>query len=583
MVHRFDPRGLVLACAFLTSVVACDSQGAGREGPGVSLASPAGDLFARGVVAIDVVVSGGSAEEVVLLLDDDGIADLQPPYEHAWDTSVVPEGTYALRAKATIGGREFVSDPRSVTVDRTPPTITSRSPAPARSRVSVREAIDVTFSEPIQADSVDGSSVVVLDGAGNTLSASATASAGGDRLTVGLDGVPSVPNTLTVVLTEGITDRAGNALVLPPDAWRFDLPAWLALGDAFSASGTASAPALAVDPAGRPVSGWIDGPSGERQRHVRRWAGDAWERVGQPRDHGSGYLFLEVAWSVDDRPVVAYSDGLGFRVDRWTGAAWDTFGDAQSELGSVLDVALAVDGRGHPMVVSREYFGTYDRLYAKRWDGDAWQLLPRPIPGTTTYSHSESPALALDVDGSPVVAWNETSPLDRVGVHVQAWSGDAWQVVGDAPIAEVTTSAAADRPPALALDSLDRPIVAWSEADGTSLGIDVRRWTGDTWQPLGRALSAHPGDTPATRPSLVLDIEDRPIVAWQESNGTTEDVHVARWSEGAWETIGVLSAHEGATPASMPALAIGDGGELVAAWREDEGSRHGVHVWTYNQ
>lgn len=566
------------------AAVGCDSRGPGRESPGVFIASPGGEVHTNGVVAIEVVVTGGPAEEVVLMLGDVQLAEMQPPYEYAWDTSVVAEGDHALRARAVIDGRELVSDPRPVVVDRTAPTVTTRSPAPSSTNVSVSAEFEVAFSEPILPATVSATSVVVLDEEGATVPSSAAASAGGDRVTVRLDAVPSVPNTLTVVVT-GIADRAGNALLPPEDAWRFELPAWLALGDGFSTNGTPMGPALALDPVGRPVAAWADGASSEARLHVWRWDGDAWDRVGTPRETGAQFPAPELEVDAEGEPIVAVGDGNGFRVDRWSVAAWEPFVEAQSEFGAVTDVALAVDREGAPSVVSSEYYGGYQRLFAYMWDDGAWQPLARPVPGPSgnTFTYSVEPALALDGDGLPVVAWYEESPSLQRGVHVQRWSDDAWQIVGDAPIAEMTDALPTDRAPSLALDSADRPVVAWSEADGTSMSIDVRRWTGDEWQPIGREISAYPGDTPALRPSLVLDADDVPIVAWYESNGATEHVHVARWTVGTWGSIGVLSAHEGATPASVPTLAIGDGGELFAAWREEHGTGHQVHVWRYNQ
>jgi len=83
--------------------------------------------------------------------------------------------------------------------------------------------------------------------------------------------------------------------------------------------------------------------------------------------------------------------------------------------------------------------------------------------------------------------------------------------------------------PSLALDAGGNPWVAWSESDGSAGNIYVRRWDGGCWRAVGGALSAEPGSTNAFNPSLVLDSAGRPWIAWDEWDGSASNIYLQRY------------------------------------------------------
>jgi hypothetical protein len=91
-------------------------------------------------------------------------------------------------------------------------------------------------------------------------------------------------------------------------------------------------------------------------------------------------------------------------------------------------------------------------------------------------------------------------------------------------------------PAALVLDHDNNPIVAWDEREGdpvTTSSIRVARWTGSGWDTSYTKLDAVPGKTYTGSPAIAVDSKNHPIVAWTEAMG--EDigspigVYVARW------------------------------------------------------
>ena len=73
----------------------------------------------------------------------------------------------------------------------------------------------------------------------------------------------------------------------------------------------------------------------------------------------------------------------------------------------------------------------------------------------------------------------------------------------------------------VALDPSGHPVVAWTDSDGSSRNTRVARWTGSLWDMSFGSLGAVTGSgTDASSPALALDRFGSPIVAWQEIDGT---------------------------------------------------------------
>ncbi|MCP3103846.1 Ig-like domain-containing protein [Myxococcus sp. K15C18031901] len=104
--------------------------------------------------------------------------------------------------------------------------------------------------------------------------------------------------------------------------------------------------------------------------------------------------------------------------------------------------------------------------------------------------------------------------------------------------------------------------------------------TGSTWEftvpawlPLGGIISAHPGNTPAGQVVMKRGLNGLPVIAWSEFDGTTKNVHAARWNGSTWEMLGgAQSALPGPeTHASEPALYADATGTMLLAWSEIAG------------
>lgn len=67
--------------------------------------------------------------------------------------------------------------------------------------------------------------------------------------------------------------------------------------------------------------------------------------------------------------------------------------------------------------------------------------------------------------------------------------------------------------PSLALDLQGRPIVAWVEQTGGVARVFAKRWEDDRWQPLGNALNREQSQN-AAYTALAVNPQGQPVVAY---------------------------------------------------------------------
>ena len=97
--------------------------------------------------------------------------------------------------------------------DTTPPTVTAVTPVSGATNVSLGTSVSATFSEAILPASVTGTSFVLLDGGGNAVAATVSASGSTATLRPSASLQPTTVYTATLLSgANGIKDTSGNAL-----------------------------------------------------------------------------------------------------------------------------------------------------------------------------------------------------------------------------------------------------------------------------------------------------------------------------------------------------------------------------------
>ncbi|HYO66344.1 MAG TPA: Ig-like domain-containing protein, partial [Archangium sp.] len=440
-------------------------------------------------MAISVDVRGGTPELVRLFKDTVELATLSSPYTYTWNTTSEAEGSHTLTARATRAGRTFSSAPVTVIVDRTNLQVASRSPAPGATNVAYSTPIQVVFSKPVKTTTISDTTVSFAV-AGVLAEKTLSLSSDGKTLTLVPKARPPLPAAFSIGLSSGITDTAGNALVVPSMPWSFQLPHWYSFGGALHAV-------------------------------------------------GGNTLLKDTAMVLDkqDNPVVAWSE------------------------------EATEGGRAS--------------IFVYRWHGNAFTRIGSALNGTSSGS-AYKPTLVLDGSGNPIVAWQESDGFNE-NIYIKRWTGTAWQSVGSGAISAVNDTSSSPvatpaRNPSLAIRGNDI-YVAWDEMNVEDISSIY------VWKSVNGAAFTSAGSyggmvnavykfSSGIKPSLVLDSNGQPIVAFQEQTleeYSPTNIYVMRLqSDGSWayavppfhgddingHVSGGLSASTGATPASDCSLTI---------------------------
>jgi hypothetical protein len=547
----------------------------------VTLTQPVQPVYTRGTVSLAVGVKGGVPDTVEVLQGTRVLATLTAPYTYTWDTRQEAEGTYMVSARATVGGRSFGSTAVTVVVDRTAPTVVSRSPAPGATGVVLRGlSIEAVFSEPLLASTVVPGRVAVT-AAQQPVAVTPSLSGDGRTLSLTLGARPALPATLGVTLGNGLTDLAGNP-VAAAGTWNFSLPEWLKMESPQSAPGLTQRPfpSIALDENGRPIVAWtesINGAPGDVR--VRRWNGTAWEDMGGPLSGVPGNTqtwtpslavndsgMTVVAW--DERVDDAYNSNIYVR--RWTGSAWEPLEGGLTGKTKLNRPYVVVDSSGTPFVAYGG--GGINRVY--RWSGTIWQFIG-DLRGQLL-------SLELTESGIPVVSLETGTDIKTHEVKRYLGSG-LWGSLGSGiPVG------GAERIYSPLSVGGENPAVAVIEQAYSSSGNETKafvwRWAGTEWQQLGAALTSS-SVSPYVHPALMTDVNNVLWLVWPV-NGSDGELYYTRWIDARWETPKWLNGRIGSsTYVDTPSLVMDLHSIPLVVWAEGHGTpdnRMDIYLHRYN-
>ncbi len=215
-------------------------------------------------------------------------------------------------------------------------------------------------------------------------------------------------------------------------------------------------------------------------------------------------------------------------------------------------------------------------IYLRRWDGSNWSDLGGSASGGGISDNNGAslwPAVAVDPDGNPWVAWHDASAGDTE-IYVRRWTGTAWEPVGDgsADGGGISNNAGSSAYVALEIASNGQAYAVWMDSSAGNQEVYARRWNGSTWEGLaGSASGGGISNTPTRsgRPAIAL-YDNLPAVAWAETE-TVGDIYVRRFDGTAWMELGEHSASNGGvsnTPGMSQYATIGysAAGKPFVAW-----------------
>jgi hypothetical protein len=177
------------------------------------------------------------------------------------------------------------------------------------------------------------------------------------------------------------------------------------------------------------------------------------------------------------------------------------------------------------------------------------------------------------IGGVPYVAWQEYNGTNDQ-IHVAQFNGSSWVAVGG--VLNVDTTKEAFSPSIAAIAGV--PYVAWEESNGTNNEIHVKLFNGSTWVAVGGALNVDTTKS-AYEPSIT-STGGVPLVDWTESNGTNDEVYVKQFDGSSWVAVGGALNVDPTKYAIFtdPPNITAIGGVPYAAWTETNGTNYQVRV-----
>lgn len=209
--------------------------------------------------------------------------------------------------------------------------------------------------------------------------------------------------------------------------------------------------------------------------------------------------------------------------------------------------SIAQDANGNPYVAWSEK----DKVYVKHWNADtnSWDLLGdvsgsfkarlSSISSAVTIGEIE-PSISVGLDGTLGIAYVDNTSGASL-LLVKKWTGTAWQDVGTLPLnIDPTRNASL---PSLVVYSANLIYVAWQENNGTYNEVYVKKWDGTSWSRLPATGSLNTIADHAYDPVIKVNATGIPYVAFRQRNGGDDEnysVLVFQWngSSGAWEQLG---------------------------------------------
>lgn len=223
---------------------------------------------------------------------------------------------------------------------------------------------------------------------------------------------------------------------------------------------------IEVDSLGRPhISYAGEYPGGDGLKYAH-WNGVTWDiEVVDHETYGYG---TSLALDSFDCPHISYGDGVNddLRYAHWDGSGWEIeVVDSLGYVGTYSSLDLDSQGRPH-ITYGVIQNGTRYIRYAY-WNGVTWNFHDLDYPNEARYSH-----LVLDSLDTPHMSFWDTT---EENVMYAKWDGSDWLVE------LVDGEGSSGERNSIALDSFDRPHIAYDADSPSHDEVRYASWDGTNW------------------------------------------------------------------------------------------------------
>jgi hypothetical protein len=180
--------------------------------------------------------------------------------------------------------------------------------------------------------------------------------------------------------------------------------------------------------------------------------------------------------------------------------------------------------------------------------------------------------LVADSAGNVTAIWQQSNGNGE-DLWTARWSAGAW---GTARLLE-TDAGSLVVGVALAGDSADNVIAAWSQFDGNDYNVWSRRYVAGSGWAAATMIAAHGG-----QPVLAVDPSGNAIAVWDRVD-VSKSFWAARFTPaGGWGTETRIDT-DSSGDSFYPGIAVSATGAAVVGWSRSDGTGHSgvpMHMWT---
>lgn len=240
--------------------------------------------------------------------------------------------------------------------------------------------------------------------------------------------------------------------------------------------------------------------------------------------------------------------------------------------GSVGVSSLVVDAKGNVMAVWMQSDGTRDNQWANHYSlGMGWGKA-RKIETDNLGSVSKA-SVVIDDFGNVTAVWQQSD-----GTRNNQWA-NRYAVKGGWGKAQKieTENQGSVEPPVLAIDPKGNVMALWSQWDGVRSNQWGNRYlVGSGWGKAEKVENEDFGNV--DKPVLVVDLSGNVTAVWPQWNGKRSDQWSNRYTVGSGWGQAKKLGREGLGHVNNPVLTVDTTGNVMAVWRQWNGSRN--NLWS---
>jgi hypothetical protein len=338
---------------------------------------------------------------------------------------------------------------------------------------------------------------------------------------------------------------------------------------------------IVSDTLGNIYTVWQEGSwcGSDTKIHLKMWnrSTSEWINLGSSSEVMSGRCSPVIGIGSDNLPVVmgGYEvEGEGAKIKKWNGTEWTELPPSGAYATILNTPSLAVDENNfiyvswspHPLLPYQLF-----EVYLRMWNGNEWQEIDGSASGgglSNAQKCASNPNVIVK-NGRIAVVWESAEPMPEVfpcvylpAIHeifLKYWNGKAWiELGGSSSGGGVSNSPLFDSThPDVAIGNDGNPIVVWEEMVSPPIcdcrGKDscgviyLKKWNGSEWIELGNSASGCGLGDFAYSPSIILDENDNPVVAFSTNIRTPPEFHfviyIKKWNGSEW--VGIAGSSSG--------------------------------------